>query len=91
MNNYLALENHWKKIEVLKATESLLSWDMETVMPEGSVYLRQEQLSLITQLCHQWTNDKSFKDAILGDKIKAENERQARNLEIWKKTIIKTN
>jgi carboxypeptidase Taq len=89
MNNYLALENHWKKIEVLKATESLLSWDMETVMPEGSVYLRQEQLSLITQLCHQWTNDKAFKDAILGDKIKAENERQARNLEIWKKTIIK--
>jgi carboxypeptidase Taq len=88
MANYSELLTHWKKIEVLRSSVGLLHWDLETYMPQGAIDLRQEQLSLMAQLEHDWLNDKTFKDSILSNKVTPQNENQKRNLDLWKKGIL---
>lgn len=88
MSSYPELLNHWKKIEVLRSSVGLLHWDLETYMPQGAIDLRQEQLSLMAQLEHDWVNDKTFKETILSNKVTPQNENQKRNLNLWKKGIL---
>ncbi|MEZ4815618.1 MAG: carboxypeptidase M32 [Bdellovibrionota bacterium] len=88
MQNYSELLRHWKKIEVLRSTVGVLHWDMETYMPDGSIGLRQEQLSLAAQLEHSWVNDKNFTETILSDKVTPQNAIEKRNLALWKKGIL---
>ncbi len=85
---YTQLLDHWKRIEILRSTVGLLYWDLETYMPEGSIGLRQEQLSLAAQLEHNWLNDPAFKEVILSDKISPSNSNEKRNLDLWKKGIL---
>jgi carboxypeptidase Taq len=44
----------WSRISILDQTISILSWDMETYMPEDGVKARSEQLALLSELAHQW-------------------------------------
>ena len=73
MQSYAQVLEHWKKIETLSSAQSILYWDMETYMPEGSMSARQAHLTLMSGLVHQWMNDPKFKEAVLSKKIKASN------------------
>ncbi len=44
----------WARISILEQAASILSWDMETYMPEEGVKARSEQLALLSELAHQW-------------------------------------
>jgi carboxypeptidase Taq len=54
---YLRLEERFKRITVLRDVESLLHWDMSTVMPEGSADARAEQMAAIKVMCHEMLSD----------------------------------
>jgi carboxypeptidase Taq len=47
-------KEQWTRISILDQTISILSWDMETYMPEDGVKARSEQLALLSELAHQW-------------------------------------
>lgn len=47
-------KEQWARISVLDQTVAILSWDMETYMPEGGVHARSEQIALLSELAHQW-------------------------------------
>jgi carboxypeptidase Taq len=54
------LKEQWAKISRLEQTIAVLSWDMETYMPEQGVKPRSEQLALLSELAHQWlTSDET--------------------------------
>jgi carboxypeptidase Taq len=44
----------WARINRLEQAAAVLSWDMETYMPEGGAKPRAEQLALLSELAHQW-------------------------------------
>ncbi len=88
MQTYAEVLEHWKKIETLSSAQSILYWDMETYMPEGSTPARQAHLTLMSSLIHQWTNDPKFKEAVLSQKIIASTDIEKRNLELWTKSIL---
>jgi len=44
----------WARISILDQSIAILSWDMETYMPEDGVKARSEQLALLSELAHQW-------------------------------------
>ena len=86
MNTYAALANHWKKVEVLRSTQNLLQWDMETYMPPGSIATREEQLALTGSLEHQWLNDSQFKENVF--RVEGQTPREKRNLELWRRSVL---
>ncbi len=47
-------KKQWSRISVLDQTIAILSWDMETYMPEDGVAARSEQVALLSELAHQW-------------------------------------
>lgn len=47
-------KQHWARISVLDQANAVLSWDMETFMPEDGVHARSEQVALLAELAHQW-------------------------------------
>ena len=48
MKNYKHLENYFYEISVLSNIKSILSWDKETIMPQGSIEERKNQLTLLS-------------------------------------------
>jgi len=42
---------------VLGSTESIVSWDMETMMPPKAIKLRSEQLALLSRIKHKMSTD----------------------------------
>src|SRR4030042_5377079 len=47
-------QKQWARISRLEQTVAILSWDMETYMPDDGVKARSEQLALLSELAHQW-------------------------------------
>jgi carboxypeptidase Taq len=47
--------------QTLQSILSLLHWDQETYMPEGSIQNRSEQISLLSTLIHEKKTSRSFK------------------------------
>jgi len=54
---YNQLLSKIKDVAVLGTAESLIHWDMETMMPPGAVEQRSLQLSLLTRIHHQMSTD----------------------------------
>jgi len=54
MTAYQRLEERFKRIAVLRDVDSLLHWDMSTMMPMGAAPARSEQMATIKVLCHEW-------------------------------------
>ena len=50
---YHRLEERFRRIAVLRDIDSLLHWDMSTVMPLGAAAPRAEQMAAIKVLCHE--------------------------------------
>ncbi|RAP37211.1 carboxypeptidase [Candidatus Marinamargulisbacteria bacterium SCGC AAA071-K20] len=48
----------------LKTTQSLLSWDQETQLPEGAIDFRSEQMAFLAKLQHQFHCSDSFKEEL---------------------------
>ncbi len=46
-----------KDLHVLQSAQSLIQWDMETMMPPKAVQLRSEQLALLSRLEHKMSTD----------------------------------
>jgi carboxypeptidase Taq len=60
MGKYAELVEHLKTVHDLNMAQSILSWDMETVMPEGGAGARAQQLSTLARLSHEiFTGDKT--------------------------------
>lgn len=55
------LKNLSTKIHTYRSVLSLLHWDQETYMPEGSITPRSEQISLLSTLIHEEKTSKQFK------------------------------
>ena len=47
-------KEQWARISRLDQSIAVLSWDMETYMPEKGVKPRSEQLALLSELAHVW-------------------------------------
>jgi carboxypeptidase Taq len=47
-------KERWARISILEQTIAVLSWDMETYMPDDGVKARSEQVALLSELAHQW-------------------------------------
>ena len=55
MGSYLErLKEEWSRISRLEQALNLLSWDMETYMPEQGVKARAGQISLLAGVLHDW-------------------------------------
>ena len=62
MTAYQRLEERFKRIAVLRDVDSLLHWDMSTMMPMGSASARSEQMATIKVLCHEWLTAAEIED-----------------------------
>jgi len=51
---YRELITSLRRLALLGSSNSLLSWERETFMPEGGTQLRSEQVSLLAGVQHQW-------------------------------------
>jgi carboxypeptidase Taq len=78
-----------KELTILQSAESIVSWDMETMMPPRGIQLRSQQLSLISVLEHKMSVDPALGkllDSIMNSpKYGRLNEVQKRNVELIKK------
>ena len=74
---------------VLGSAESIVNWDMETMMPPKAVSLRSEQLALLSQISHKMCTAPAMGrllDAILKHPhLEALSEVEKRNVELIKK------
>ena len=66
-----ALQNLLKEIHLLKTTQSALSWDQETQLPDGAIDFRSEQLSYLSKLEHEKLTSSQF-SAILSEFVDLE-------------------
>src|SRR3972149_7606762 len=86
---YQRLLERTKNLIVLGSAESIVNWDMETMMPPKAVSLRSEQLALLSQINHRMCTSPAFGrllDAILKHpQLEALSEVERRNVELIKK------
>jgi carboxypeptidase Taq len=66
-SDYKKLLEKEKELAVLQSAESIVNWDMETMMPPKAINLRSQQLSLLSVINHKMSID-SEKGKLL-DKI----------------------
>ncbi len=59
---YQRLEERFKRIAVLRDVDSLLHWDMSTMMPMGAASGRSEQMATLKVLCHEWLTAAEIED-----------------------------
>ncbi len=79
---------HYRKICMLQSTKSLLWWDKEVNLPEGSTFLRDEQSEVLELLIHQESTNNEFFESILNlDSDLNLDEIQKRNVILLKKEI----
>lgn len=62
MSTYRTLHDRFRRIELLREANSLISWDMATIMPDGSAEGRGEQIAALDLTIHE-----TLTDARLGD------------------------
>jgi len=61
---YRRLEERYRRIALLRDIDSMLHWDMSTVMPAGAAEPRAEQMAVIKVLCHGLLADPETGEAI---------------------------
>ncbi len=66
-SNYKQLMNKSKQLAILQSVESIIGWDMETMMPPKAIQLRSEQLSLLSKTEHKMSTDPEIETLL--DKI----------------------
>jgi carboxypeptidase Taq len=54
---YKRLMEKFKDLVVLQSAESIVNWDMETMMPPKAIELRSQQLSLLSVMEHKMSTD----------------------------------
>jgi carboxypeptidase Taq len=54
---YKKLMERNKELTILQSTESIMGWDMETMMPPKAINLRSQQLSLLSVIGHKMITD----------------------------------
>jgi carboxypeptidase Taq len=54
---YKKLMERTKELAILQSTESIMGWDMETMMPPKAINLRSQQLSLLSVIDHKMSTD----------------------------------
>jgi carboxypeptidase Taq len=54
---YKKLMERTKELTILQSTESIMGWDMETMMPPKAINLRSQQLSLLSVIDHKMSTD----------------------------------
>jgi carboxypeptidase Taq len=57
VSDYKRLMEKAKDLAVLQSTESIMGWDMETMMPPKAIKLRSQQLSLLSIVEHKMSTD----------------------------------
>ncbi|MGE3610108.1 MAG: carboxypeptidase M32 [Bacteriovoracaceae bacterium] len=60
MNHLQQIKSHLKEYAILKSLQSLMHWDMETMMPAGAIEDRAERLSYIQGKIHEHLNSKIY-------------------------------
>ncbi len=56
-SEYKELMEKVKDLLVFASAESIISWDMETMMPPRAIKLRSEQLAMLMRIDHRMTTD----------------------------------
>ena len=56
-SSYKKLMEKNKELAVLQSVESIMGWDMETMMPPKAINLRSQQLSLLSVIDHKMSTD----------------------------------
>jgi len=83
---YKELSAHMKDIELLGLGNSMLNWDMETVMPEAGAAQRGETIALLQKVTHEkFVSEKTKNLLEAAPKIEGLTAVQLRNLELWKR------
>jgi len=54
---YKKLMERTKELTILQSIESMMGWDMETMMPPKAINLRSQQLSLLSVIDHKMSTD----------------------------------
>lgn len=57
--------SEYQKIATLGSISGLLAWDQESLMPEGGIKLRQDQLALLSTVSHQRMTAPTFVESVL--------------------------
>ena len=55
--SYRKLLEKNKELTILQSTESIMGWDMETMMPPKAIKLRSQQLSQLSVLDHKMSTN----------------------------------
>jgi len=88
-SDYNKLLAKTKDLYVLESAESIIHWDMETMMPPKAVELRSQQLALLSRIEHQMSTDpeigKLLKQATTNPDYDNLNQIEKRNLHLIKK------
>jgi carboxypeptidase Taq len=56
-SNYKKLMEKTKDLLVFQSAESIIHWDMETMMPPKAINLRSQQLALLSRIGHKMSTD----------------------------------
>jgi len=56
-SSYKNLMNKAKDLSIFQSTESIVNWDMETMMPPKAIKLRSQQLALLSRIEHKMSTD----------------------------------
>jgi carboxypeptidase Taq len=56
-SNYKQLMEKYKNLAILRSVESIIGWDMETMMPPKGIDLRSQQLALLSIVEHKMITD----------------------------------
>ncbi len=83
--NYLKERDRY--ITTLSHIDGVLSWDMETVMPEAAGDERAEQMSLIALLIHEAETDEKLKEAVESIDTKPLSDAEKALVREWKREI----
>ncbi len=88
-NAYKKLMVKAKDLAILQSVESVISWDMETMMPPRGIDLRSEQLALLSSVEHKMITEREIdsllKEIMSPPVLENFNEIQKRNVYLIKK------
>jgi carboxypeptidase Taq len=56
-SNYKKLIEKAREIAIFQSAESIIHWDMETMMPPKAIKLRSQQLALLSRIDHKMSTD----------------------------------
>jgi carboxypeptidase Taq len=89
-HTYKAFTEHAQKIADIHASMSLMHWDQEVYMPEGSASFRSRQLSTLSGIAHELFTDSAFGECLKSlAEAKDLDHKQSRNIKITLKEYIK--